>query len=374
MKPHFDSPMTPHRRLRVRRAVEALAAGDSIVVIDDRDAARTHGYLVVAAERASAENVAFMVRHTSGFLCVALPGGECDRLDLPPMQGVDDSVPTELSACVTVDAIDGVTTGISANDRARTARLLADGDSTPTDFTRPGHVVPVRCASGGFVERDSVTEAVAHLVGTAGHRRAALFATLVGDGVRGSDLPHRAELEAFATAHSLRSVSISDVRDLYFSTGTLVERTTSAHLASNLIANYRQTGSSATYLAVVTGSVASAPGVLVHVHRDGTDSHSSSPSDAQERLALAESAIAAAGCGVIIYGRAIDDTTGSASAAPAIVAAIAQDVGLTSVRLVDRDNEIERALRSRGIPVEFSELSSPNGSSGRWEEHLDIGA
>lgn len=374
MNNHLDDPLASHRRLRVHKAIDAVAAGAPVVVIDDRHPARTHGYLVIAADGATAEKVAFMVRHTSGFLCVALPGSECDRLDLPPMQGVDESEPTELSACVTVDAIDGVTTGISAGDRARTASLLADGDSKPRDFTRPGHVVPVRMTAGGLVERDSVTEAAAHLVAIAGRPRAALFATLVGDGVHGSDLPHHAEVEAFATAHSLRSVAISDIRDLHLSTGKLVERTTIAHLASNSVVGYRQNDASATYLAMVTGAVESARDVLVHVHHETYGGERHTPGDAQEQLVRAESAIADSGCGVVIHGRSVDDVAGDASAAPSIVAAIAQDIGLRSVRLVNRDKAIEYALRLRGIAVGFSDLFDQEGSGARWEERLDIGA
>lgn len=134
--------------------------------------------MIFAAERATPELTAFMVRYTSGYICVSLSEGDCDRLDLPPMfHPNEDQRGTAYT--VTVDARDGVSTGISATDRAHTIRLLAQANSTPGDFTRPGHVVPLRARTGGVLRRAGHTEAAADLASLAGLRPAGVLCELV---------------------------------------------------------------------------------------------------------------------------------------------------------------------------------------------------
>jgi 3,4-dihydroxy 2-butanone 4-phosphate synthase/GTP cyclohydrolase II len=131
----------------VERAVADIAAGKAVVVIDDEER-ENEGDLIFAAEKATPEMVAFMVRYTSGYLCVPLDGAICDKLGLLPMYAVNqDKHGTAYT--VTVDARHGVGTGISASDRATTMRLLADPTSVADNFTRPGHVVPLRAKDGG---------------------------------------------------------------------------------------------------------------------------------------------------------------------------------------------------------------------------------
>lgn len=135
----------------VERAVADIAAGKAVIVIDDEDR-ENEGDLIFAAEKATPEMVAFMVRYTSGYLCVPLDGAICDRLGLLPMYAVNqDKHGTAYT--VTVDARNGIGTGISASDRATTMRLLADPTSVADDFTRPGHVVPLRAKDGGVLRR-----------------------------------------------------------------------------------------------------------------------------------------------------------------------------------------------------------------------------
>lgn len=135
----------------VERAVADIAAGKAVVVIDDEDR-ENEGDLIFAAEKATPELVAFMVRYTSGYLCVPLDGAICDRLGLLPMYAVNqDKHGTAYT--VTVDAKKNVGTGISASDRATTMRLLADPASAADEFTRPGHVVPLRAKDGGVLRR-----------------------------------------------------------------------------------------------------------------------------------------------------------------------------------------------------------------------------
>lgn len=134
----------------VERAIADIAAGKAVVVVDDEDR-ENEGDLIFAAEKATPELVAFMVRYTSGYLCVPLDGDTCDRLGLPPMYSVNqDKHGTAYT--VTVDAREGIGTGISASDRATTMRKLSDPESTANDFTRPGHVVPLRAKDGEFFD------------------------------------------------------------------------------------------------------------------------------------------------------------------------------------------------------------------------------
>jgi 3,4-dihydroxy 2-butanone 4-phosphate synthase/GTP cyclohydrolase II len=133
--------------LAIEKAISDIAAGRPVIVVDDEDR-ENEGDLIFAAEKATPELLAFMVRYTSGYICVPLTETDCDRLNLPPMFHTNQDV-RGTAYTVTVDAREGVSTGISAADRAHTIRLLASPDSVAGDFTRPGHVVPLRAKEGG---------------------------------------------------------------------------------------------------------------------------------------------------------------------------------------------------------------------------------
>src|SRR6201992_1667889 len=145
----------------VERSIADIAAGRPVVVIDDEDR-ENEGDLIFAAELATPELVAFMVRYTSGYICVAITEGDADRLDLPPMFRVNQDRRGTAYA-VTVDAREGVTTGISARDRAHPTRPLAAAETTSADLARPGHVVPLRAKDGGVLRRPGHTEAAVDL-------------------------------------------------------------------------------------------------------------------------------------------------------------------------------------------------------------------
>src|SRR5215475_5624368 len=150
----------------VEQAVAEIAAGRPVVVVDDEDR-ENEGDLVFAAEHATAKLVGFAVRWTSGVLCVPLAGEDCERLALPPMCAVNEDR-KGTAYTVSVDARDGVTTGISAAERARTIRALADPATGPADLTRPGHVFPLRARDGGVLCRPGHTEAAVDLARLAG--------------------------------------------------------------------------------------------------------------------------------------------------------------------------------------------------------------
>src|SRR6201747_859787 len=150
----------------IERAITDIKAGKAVVVIDDEDR-ENEGDLIFAAELATPELVAFMVRYTSGYICVPVTENEADRLDLPPMFRVNQDR-RGTAYTVTVDAREGVTTGISAADRAHTIRTLPSLDSTSSELARPGHVVPLRAKDGGVLRRPGHTEAAVDLAVLAG--------------------------------------------------------------------------------------------------------------------------------------------------------------------------------------------------------------
>jgi 3,4-dihydroxy 2-butanone 4-phosphate synthase/GTP cyclohydrolase II len=185
--------------------LDAVVHGRPVVVVDTEG----EGALVVAAELVTAATMAFLVRHGSGFVSVALTEPDCERLRLPPMWPRDRAGRSHAHA-VSVDAATGVGTGISASDRAHTARVLADLLSAPADLTRPGHVIPERAWDGGVLRHPGPVEAAVDLVDLAGRRPAA-----VRCGVVSREHPHRMaerpELARFAREHGLVMISVGDL-------------------------------------------------------------------------------------------------------------------------------------------------------------------
>jgi 3,4-dihydroxy 2-butanone 4-phosphate synthase/GTP cyclohydrolase II len=190
----------------VTAACRAIRGGGAVVVTGELE-----GSLVAAAGSATRELIAFMVRHTSGFLVVALPEPECERLVLPPMHARDNQR-SGLSHRVTVDASCGITTGISARDRARTVRLLADPGSDPATFTRPGHMVPIATRVGGVLERPGEAEAGVDLAALAGLCPAAVMARIVSPRCPERMADHD-ELVRFSRDHDLPMISVSDLAE-----------------------------------------------------------------------------------------------------------------------------------------------------------------
>jgi 3,4-dihydroxy-2-butanone 4-phosphate synthase len=191
---------------RIEDALAAIRRGSLVVVVDDEDR-ENEGDLIMAAELATPEAVAFMVRWTSGVLCVALPGERLDALRLPLMvpRG-NDSMQTAFT--VTVDYRRGTTTGISAADRAITIRALVDPDAHAGDFNRPGHLFPLRAVPGGVLKRPGHTEATVDLCRLAGLREGGVLAEIVNDDGSMARLP---QLIEFARRHGLPIVTIRDL-------------------------------------------------------------------------------------------------------------------------------------------------------------------
>lgn len=206
----------------VEAAVEAIARGEFVVVIDDEDR-ENEGDLIMAASAMTPAAMAFMVRHTSGVVCVSMPGSVLDRLDIPLMVAANtESFSTAFT--VSVDAGVGTTTGISANDRATTIRKLADPTSAPTDFVRPGHVFPLRSRGGGVLERPGHTEAAQDLVHLAGRGVGGVLCEIVNDD---GSMARRGDLIRFAAIHRLTMISIAQLVAFRLATATRTDTHTS---------------------------------------------------------------------------------------------------------------------------------------------------
>ncbi|MFI8775897.1 3,4-dihydroxy-2-butanone-4-phosphate synthase [Brachybacterium paraconglomeratum] len=198
--------MTGLRLDPVPAAIAEIAAGRPVVVVDDEDR-ENEGDLILAAATATPEQVAFAVRHSSGLLCAPMSAERADALELPLMVA-ENADPFRTAYTVTVDAAEGVTTGISAADRARTLTVLADPGSVPTDLIRPGHVLPLRAKAGGVLERRGHTEAAVDLTRMAGLPAVGMIVELVHDD---GTMQRGPALRAFADEHGLAMISIEDL-------------------------------------------------------------------------------------------------------------------------------------------------------------------
>ncbi|MCK8616694.1 3,4-dihydroxy-2-butanone-4-phosphate synthase [Gordonia sp. C13] len=343
-----------HRGVRAQKAISALERNEQIIVIDDLNDRETCGYLVAGAAHATAAMLASMVRYSSGFVCVALNGDTCDRLDLPAMEGTEQQSSTQSHPCVTVDAIQGTTTGISAHDRAYTAALLANPHATREDFTRPGHVVPVRTADGGLLTRQSIAEAASFLSDRAGHGTAALFAAAVGENEQ-AGLPHEAELEAFATAHRLSLVTLSDVHTYMLAVTPVVRRDTATRVLGQQVITYVGPTSSDRQHVTVIGPTDPDTAVPLYLH---LGSPVADDADNLHRLEETERSMMATGRGITVHV-ANDQTPDRralevADSLPFVVASILNDLGVQSVSLLNGDRRLRTVLDARGIKLRES--------------------
>src|SRR5271154_6267234 len=187
----------------IKEVLEEIRLGHLVIVTDDAHR-ENEGDLILAAEKATPELINFMIRYTSGVICVPMEGKDLDRLELPLMT-VRNTESMRTAYTISVDAKNGVTTGISAADRSRTIRLLAEPGTVAQDLVRPGHVFPLRYREGGVLRRAGHTEAAVDLARLAGLSPAGVLAEVVNDDGSMARVP---ELREFANAHDLALISI----------------------------------------------------------------------------------------------------------------------------------------------------------------------
>ncbi|MEU1789677.1 bifunctional 3,4-dihydroxy-2-butanone-4-phosphate synthase/GTP cyclohydrolase II [Streptomyces sparsogenes] len=290
----------------VERAIAEIAAGRPVVVVDDEDR-ENEGDLVIAAEKATPEIVAFMMRECRGLICATLEGDDLDRLRLPQMVAENsESMRTAFTVSVDATAEHGVGTGISAADRATTLRLLADPDSAPGDFARPGHVFPLRARPGGVFTRDGHTEAGVDLAKLAGLRPAAAIVEIAGEDGTMLRLP---QLVAFARRHGLAIISIEALIAYRRSTESPVRREAETRLPTAFgdfhAYGYRSTVDGVEHIALVQGDIGDGEDVLVRVHSECLtgDVFGSQRCDCGPQLHASLERVTAEGRGVVVYLR-----------------------------------------------------------------------
>jgi 3,4-dihydroxy 2-butanone 4-phosphate synthase / GTP cyclohydrolase II len=290
----------------VEFAVAEIAAGRAVVVIDDEDR-ENEGDLIFAAELVTPELIAFMVRYTSGYVCVPITEAEADRLELPPMSPINQD-PRGTAYTVTVDARNGVSTGISAVDRAHTIRLLADPDASAADFSRPGHVVPLRARDGGVLVRGGHTEAAVDLAVLAGLAPAGVLCEIVSEkdplGMARTD-----ELRVFAAEHDLALITIADLIAHRRRTERQIDKIADARLplpeGEFRAIGYLSTVTRRELVALVYGDLGDGEDVLVRVHSECLtgDVLGSLRCDCGPQLHAALRAVVDEGRGVVLYIR-----------------------------------------------------------------------
>jgi 3,4-dihydroxy 2-butanone 4-phosphate synthase/GTP cyclohydrolase II len=359
--PPVDDPIE-----RVRAALSDVAAGRPVLVSDENG-----GDLVVASELTTPELMSFLIRHTSGFVCVAVPEDDADRLDLPLMARPDRGP----AQCVAVDARAGVSTGISAADRATTIRLLAAPDTVPEDLVRPGHVVPLRVWADGVLGRRGRAEAAVDLAGLAGLRPSGALCGLVST-IDPTRMAHGPELDHFAHAHGLQRITVSDLVAYRMRFEKLVERrvTTTMPLPAGpfTAVGYRSRLDGREHLALVHGVIGDGDDVPVHVHSEclAGDILGSTRCGCGERLRSALAGIADGGRGIVVYLRggrgdlhllaeAVPRAHQDGGDQPPVViedwlrdhgdaGQILRDLGVRSTRLVARDALDQRCAAPHG--------------------------
>jgi 3,4-dihydroxy 2-butanone 4-phosphate synthase/GTP cyclohydrolase II len=364
----------------VKRAIADIAAGRPVVVVDDANR-ENEGDIIAAASAMTPELMAFMIRYTSGVICVPLPGGTLDRLQLPLMTP-NNTERMRTAFTVSVDARHGVTTGISAADRARTVRTLVDSATEPYELVRPGHIFPLRYANGGVLRRPGHTEAAVDLARLAGLTPAGVLAEVVNDDGTMARLP---ALRAFADEHGLALISIADLIEYRRRHERMVQRAVETRLP-NAHGEWRALGylnsvDGTEHVALVFGDLTDGERVLARVHSECLtgDVLGSLRCDCGEQLEAAMAAVAAAGRGVVLYlrgheGRGIGLLSklrayqlqdGGADTVDAnlelglpadardysIGAQILADLGVRSVRLLTNNPAKVRGLSGFGVEV-----------------------
>ena len=286
----------------VEAAIAALVDGQAIVVVDDEDR-ENEGDLIFAASAATAELVGFMIRHTSGYICVGMSGHDLDRLGLPPMTAVNEDRKGTAYA-VSVDARDVESTGISALDRARTIKVLSDSATEPWELTRPGHVMPLRAVPGGVLRRAGHTEAAVDLARMAGLSASGALCELVNDD---GTMMRAPQCRAFADEHGLVMISIADLIRFRRRAESLVERVAKTRLPTEFgeftAYGYRSDSDDSEHIALVAGEIGDGEDILVRVHSECLtgDVFGSFRCDCGPQLHASLRRVAAEGRGVVLY-------------------------------------------------------------------------
>lgn len=288
---------------RVEEAIAAIRAGEVVIVVDDEDR-ENEGDFVCAAEKVTPEIINFMAKHARGLICVSLEEGRLRALDLPPMVA-RNTAKMQTPFAISVDAVHGTTTGISAQDRARTARALIDSEARPDDLARPGHIFPLRAAPGGVLRRAGHTEASLDLARLAGLFPAGVLCEVMADD---GSMARLAELREIARRFDLRIISVSDLIAYRRRHETLVREVADIHFPTRFgvfrIHTFESVLDGTHHLALLRGDLDARTPPLVRVHSECLtgDALFSARCDCGQQLERAMEVIAAEG-GILVYMR-----------------------------------------------------------------------
>ena len=286
----------------IDEALAEIREGRMIIVVDDEDR-ENEGDLVMAAQFATPEAVNFMAKEARGLICLALTPERCDQLGLKLMTAKNEA-PLETAFTVSIEAVEGVTTGISAHDRARTVQVAIDPDASPRDIVVPGHVFPLKAKEGGVLERTGHTEASVDLARLAGLSPAGVICEVMNEDGTMARVP---DLTTYAEHHGLKMITIADLIAYRRNNEKLVERVVATALPTTFgdftAVGYRSLVDDKHHVAMVKGDVTTGDPVLVRVHSECLtgDVFHSMRCDCGDQLAAAMAMIEEEGQGVLLY-------------------------------------------------------------------------
>jgi 3,4-dihydroxy 2-butanone 4-phosphate synthase/GTP cyclohydrolase II len=363
----------------IEEALEEIRAGRMVVVVDDEDR-ENEGDLTIAAEHVTPEAINFMATHGRGLICLCLTPERCEALGLRQMTDQNET-PFGTAFTISIEARDGVSTGISASDRARTVAVAIDPSSGPRELVQPGHVFPLRARPGGVLQRTGQTEAAVDLARLAGLQPAGVVCEIMNDDGTMARVP---DLVGYCRTHGLKMVTVADLVEYRRRTEKLVERIVSVRMPTEFgefqAVAYREVLSGKQHVALVKGEVAGREDVLVRVHSECLtgDVFHSMRCDCGEQLVHALQRIEQEGVGVLLYlsqeGRGIGllnklrayelqeqgrDTVDAnlELGLPAdarewgIGSQILTDLGLTTIRVLTNNPKKMLGLASHGLTV-----------------------